>query len=105
MSLARVVIVFDVVTVAVNGAGVSGLAGRTRDERISRGYGKARVLRTAPPSSRRRRPTILTDSSARQNVALDLELDLSRIQPVFGSPEFGYLQGDQVSVYICLDRS
>jgi hypothetical protein len=39
------------------------------------------------------------------DVALVLELDPSRVQAVFGSPDFGYLQGDQVSVYLGSDRT
>jgi hypothetical protein len=95
----------DVVIVAINGAGVSGLAGRTRDELISLGYGKARAADGTTIVEETK--VYYFDGFEREaaNVALDLELDPSQVQPVFGSPDFDYLQGDQVSVYLGLDRS
>jgi hypothetical protein len=95
----------DVVIVAINGAGASGLAGRTRDELISLGYGKARSADGTTIVEETK--VYYFDGFEREaaDVALILELDPSRVQPVFGSPDFGYLQGDQVSVYLGSDRT
>jgi hypothetical protein len=95
----------DVVIVAINGAGASGLAGRTRDELISLGYGKARSEDGTSIVDETK--VYYFDGFEREaaDVALVLELDASRVQPVFGSPDFSYLEGDQVSVYLGRDRS
>ena len=95
----------DVVIVAINGAGVSGLAGRTRDELILLGYGKARAEDSTTIVEETK--VYYFDGFEREaaDVALVLELDPSRVQPVAGSPDFGYLQGDQVSVYLGSDRT
>jgi hypothetical protein len=95
----------DVVIVAINGAGVSGLAGRTRDELISLGYGKARSADGTTIVEETKVYYFNGFEREAADVALVLELDPSSVQPVFGSPDFGYLQGDQVAVYLGDDRS
>jgi hypothetical protein len=95
----------DVVIVAINGAGALGLAGRTRDELISLGYGNSRSADGTTIVEETKVYYFDGFERAATDVALVLELDPSRVQPVFGSPGFGYLPGDQVSVYLGSDRA
>jgi hypothetical protein len=95
----------DVVIVAINGARASGLAGRTRDDLVALGYGNARSADGSTIVEETKVYYFDGFERAATNVALALELDTSRIQPVFESPDFGYLEGDQVSVYLGRDRT
>lgn len=95
----------DVGVVAVNGAGVSGLASRTRDQLVDLGYSAARA--TDGSDIVDETAVFFFEGFEREagEVALDLGIDPFRSRPMSEAPDFGLLSGDQVAVYIGRDRS
>jgi hypothetical protein len=71
----------DVVIVAINGARVSGLAGRPRDELIALGYGNARSADGTTIAEETKVYYFGGLERAATDVAPALELDPTRVQP------------------------
>ena len=93
----------DVVVVAVNGAGVAGLAARTSDQLLVLGYDKVRA--TDGDTLVEETKVYFFDGfeSEAQQVSIDLDLDPALAEPVILAPSFGTIDGDQVTVYLGRD--
>jgi len=94
----------EVTVVAVNGGGIGGLAGRTRDELIALGFTAARAAdgtEVVDQSVVYFFPGFDAEAAA---VATALGIDVTQVLPVETAPEFGQLEGDQVAVYAGRDR-
>lgn len=95
----------DVVVVAVNGAGTSGLAGRTRDELVFFGFTQTRVTDATQLVDETFVYYVEGFEAAASDVAGILGLGVDRIRPIAEVPDYGAEPGDQVVVYAGRDRT
>lgn len=95
----------EVGVVAVNGAGVGGLAGRLRDELVALGFERARATDGTDFVDETVIYFLPDFEAEAAAVGFLLGIEGERIKPIAEAPDFGQLAGDQVAVYAGRDRS
>jgi hypothetical protein len=95
----------DMVVVAVNGANVAGLAGRTTDLLVGLGYTQNRSTDGTIIAE----TTVIYFADDRiaeaERLAADIGLDDPLLRPVDDNVPFNVLEGDELVVYVGLDRA
>ena len=95
----------DIVVVAVNGANVAGLAGRTTDLLVGLGYAQTRSTDGTIIAE----TTVIYFADDRvaeaERLAADIALDDPLLRPIDDNVPFNVLEGDELVVYVGLDRA